>query len=331
MVIITWVLILPLAAVGALLVHELAHGAVGITLGLKPAELRVSLLEICFVQRQIGERPAATLDRLFSGGVIFSPEGTGMRWKWATVSIAGPIASLIAGAAVLLTGEFGWGLAHGNYPQSPFDILRLEFILLSAMLFVANIYPGDNPFSPNDWFHFSRAIEGGETWARWEACLILLYRNWLGYRPCLWPTSILPLLVRPNDRSRTALRAYVLRIYMLGDRRDCNAVAESVQLAAALADRYETYAVFGEFAFWEIVAGCDSATAAASLKRAQKRIRNDGHPSILKARALLTNKNDADRESIQRLALQAVEREIASGGGGIGIAEREWLLSDLAS
>lgn len=326
-----WLLVLPLSAASALLVHELAHCVIGIMLGLKLAMIRVSVVQICFVQREVDSRPGISLARLLSGEVIFSPEGSGTRWKWASMSIAGALASLAAALAQLWAAGFGLRLASGAYPHSYFDIFRLEFVLLSGVLFLANIYPSDDAFSPNDWFHFSRAVKGGKTWRRWKACLILLYQNWRGIRPSLWPPSALPHLMCPHDRSRTELRAYVLRIYVLGDRRDCNAIKEIVPLAASLADSHEMYSLFGEFAFWEVVAGCDAALAAATLQRAEKGTPNSGYPSILKARALLAKKNDANRDLIRRRALRIVEREIANGGGGIGIAERGWLLSYLSS
>ena len=322
-----WLLLLPFSAASALLVHELAHCVVGVMLGLKLALIRLSVLEICLVQRERSDRPRASLERLLSGEVIFSPEGTGTRWKWAAMSLAGPVVSLAACFGLLLTGGFALRLIGGADFQSYVDIFRLEFVLLSGVLFLANAQPSADAFSPNDWFHFFTAVKGGEAWTRWEACLILLYQNWRGRHPGQWPQSALPRLTRPNDRTRTELRAYVLRIYMLGDRGDCNAIKEIIRSAASLAEAHGMYELLGEFAFWEIVAGCDTALAAATLKRAEEHTGYAKHPSILKARALLIKNTDANQESIRALALRVVEKEIANGRGGIGVAERERLLS----
>lgn len=326
LVTLVWLIVFPFAAFSALLVHELAHCAVGVILGLKPASIRVGLREFCFVQRDVVSNPRFSFARLFSGWVIFAPEGV-TRWKWASMSLAGPLASLIALIALLSAGKVGMGLAGPAEAEAYFEVFRLQFALLSGVLFVSNIYPNRDAFSPNDCFHAWSAIKGGETWARWEACLFLLFQHWCGIRPSQWPLSALSRLLHPNDRSPTALRAHVLRIYALGDRRDCNAVNESVAFAAPLASSHGFPELLAEFAFWECVAGCDPEVAAGNLRRAEEHVRYSGHPSIIKARAVLTKSLDPNQESLIGSAMRIVEREIADYGGGIAVAEREWLLS----
>ena len=317
-------IVLPFAVVSALLIHELGHLVVGVTLGVKPALIRISVFEMCFVDRNSESRPGFALAKLLTGEVIFFPEGSGIRWKWASLSLAGPVVSLAVCLSQWRLVATGLHSASGLEAPSSIAVFRFQFAVLSGLLFFTSIYPDDDAFSPNDCFHFLAAIKSGDSWARWEGCLTLLFQNWRGIRPRLWPTSALDHLQEPNDRSRTELRAYLLAIYVLGDRSDGLTLSGILQRAASLAEAFDMYELFAEFAFWEIVAYSSDELGEASLRKAEQCAKNPTHPAILKARGMLRKKRKAGRDLI---ALRAVGAEIAGGRGGIGLAERAWLMS----
>jgi hypothetical protein len=97
-----------------------------------------------------------------------------------------------------------------------------------------------------------------------------------------------------------------------------------LERAESLAKAFDMYELFAEFAFWELVAYSSDEVGEASLQTAEQRTRNPTHPAILKARAMLRKKRNAGRDLV---ALRAVESEISRGRGGIGLAERAWLMS----
>jgi hypothetical protein len=253
---------------------------------------------------------------LLSGEVILSPETVNLRWKWAVSSLAGVLASggvAIAGIVPII-GQATFALT---------DIFRLETGLLSSLLFASNVVPS-NAFRPNDVFQLWLALRGGETWTRWENCLRLLYINWLGVVPREWPTSIVDGLRAPDDASTTQLRGIVLSIYAYGDRHDTRRVDELTVAARRLAEAHNIRSLLADVAFWQIAAGCDTV----SIKRTIEKIAAHSIPAnrlLIKVRALSHAKTETLEVALRRRACAIVEREIAEGRGGIGIAEQRQL------
>lgn len=328
-----YLLSFPVAATISIAVHELGHLWVGVLAGFDVSSVRIGALETYLSGRSWRFRLRLGLASFLSGEILFAPTTIRSRWAWAVSCLAGPIASL---ALLLLAVRSQTAilqpiaLTESQGATTWLGVLRVEVAFSCALLLATSLFPTRNAFLPNDFYHIRAALQGEGSWERWRACLGALYQNWVGDRPREWPEEIVSSLVAKNDGTIAELRALMLAVYAIGDRRQGDRLVAPIERALQLSTRFERFELLAELAFWQATSSSSLDGSKQTLMVAEHRCSSESI-AVLKARELLNARvGVTTSDSKIQAVLHAVEAEIQQGRGGIGLAEQAWLLQLLA-
>jgi hypothetical protein len=236
-----WLLTSLAALVIAVLVHELAHIAVGYASGLRVARVMLGPVEI----RDHG-RPRVRFVPSLQAGVVLVPWERGtdlgpLRWSLISSTAAGPLAGLAFGVAAL------W-LAGGPHPRGPLSMLEMAG-QVSLVLGVLNLVPMRTGEGLADGRRMFALLLRTPEAAHILTATMMVGEALSGRRPREWDAGLLALMERSPEEAFARLCLYEAAM----DRAEFETAGRHLDAAIALRKHAPTAAdaiIFNEAAYY---------------------------------------------------------------------------------